>query len=215
MSPTLRFSARALLGLALFGWGCDGGSSGEADGGGKVPAPDSSVDGPVSPVSPVSTVCPPLGACASASSCPPSDAEASGACGWECDLTPICGAAAFTYPSNGCSSSGCAGSDASAVPTFDETAVRCVLGALRDGTLGELDWGVAYNDMFDSAQTAQIDVVGERQAYGWSVSQSDTVVSTQYSGRLLQAPSFFQACLDSNDSGQYVGCLMNALQPCQ
>jgi hypothetical protein len=120
----------------------------------------------------------------------------------------------FTYPSNTCSSSGCSGSDASAVPTFDETAVRCAISALRDGTLGEVDWGVAYNDMFDSAQTAQMDLVGERQAYGWSASQSDTVEIQRYSGRLLQAPSFFQACLDSNDVDQYIACLMNALQPC-
>jgi len=136
-------------------------------------------------------------------------------CAWSCALTPLCGTATFTYPSNQCSSSGCAGgNDASALPTYDEATARCAITALRDGTLGEVDWAIVYNDMFNSAQTEQMGIVGARQVYGASVSQSDTVEQQRFSGRLLQAPSFFQACLDARDVDDYIACLQNGLQPC-
>jgi hypothetical protein len=163
---------------------------------------------------PDASACVPLAACVT-SACPNSPDGGFG-CYWSCGQASLCGTVEFSEPASPCSSSGCsAGTDASVSYSVNETNARCVLTAMRDGTVGEVTWGTSQEAVdFNSTYEEDVNLIAGRQAYGWWSQTSDSFDYQRYAGKQLQAASFFQTCLDSNDVPTYLSCLQNAYASC-
>jgi hypothetical protein len=163
---------------------------------------------------PDASACVPLAACTT-SACP-TNPDGGFGCYWTCGQASLCNDAHFSSGSNPCSSSGCAaGTDASATYTVDTTNARCVLSAMRDGTIGEVTWGTTADDVdvFSTYEEA-VNLIAGRQAYGWWSETDGPSVYQRYAGKQLKPASFFQTCLDSNDVPTYLSCLQNAYESC-
>jgi hypothetical protein len=160
------------------------------------------------------SACVPLTGC-EATACP-TNSDGGFGCYWACGQASLCASAHFTSSGNPCSSSGCAGGiDAAVAYTVDETNVRCILTAMRDGTIGEVMWGSSTINVEPPTDYEEdMDLITQRQAYGWWQYESDSYDYQRYAGRQLKAASYFQTCLDSNDVPTYLSCLQNAYEGC-
>ncbi len=164
---------------------------------------------------PDASACVPATACTS-SACPPST-DGGFSCYWSCGQASLCaGSALFSSASNPCSSSGCApGTDASLAYTVNETNARCVLTAMRDGTIGDVAWGTSTNDVdVSSTYDENYNLIAGRQAYGWWSYTADSFAYGRWAAKQLKPASYFQTCLDSHDTATYLSCLQQAFESC-
>ncbi len=208
MTPHSKLVFGVLAGLAALSWlvpGCGETSS---------QAPPDADGGKVVTATPDGGACVPLAACVN-SACP-SSPDGGFPCGWGCGQATLCGTVEFTTAASACSSSGCSGGiDAALSYAVNETNARCVLTAMENGTLGEVSWGTSESSAQGlSDYEEDLNIVGERQAYGWWQYETDSYSYGRYAGKQLKPASFFQTCLGSNDTATYLSCLQNAYEAC-
>jgi hypothetical protein len=170
--------------------------------------------GPSTQTFPDASACVPLASCA-ASACP-SSPDGGFPCYWSCGQVSMCGTVEFSSAGNGCSSSGCTGDwDAALAYTVDETAARCVLTAMMNDTPGEVAWGTSVSSAQGlSTYHEDVNIITERQTYGWWQYESDSYSYGRYAGKQLQPASYLKTCLASNDVSTYLTCLQNAYAAC-